>query len=62
MYLWKLIIGTVAGAILVKESERAGTLYDSIRGKLATMLKKIQEKSSLHDAGNGATPEDIGPA
>jgi hypothetical protein len=62
MYFWKFIIGAVAGAALVKESEKAGSLYDSIRGKLVAALKKIQEKPQGQDTGRGATPENTSPA
>jgi len=54
MLPWKVLLGIVAGAVLVKEWKRADRLYESARVKLSTAAKKLKE-SWQAEANNGNT-------
>ena len=54
MVPWRIILGVVLGAILVKESRRVGRAYDGLREKLVASLDKFRGK---HEEGDAATDD-----
>jgi len=40
MFPWKVLLGVVAGTVLVKEWKRADQLYNFIRAKLRVAVRK----------------------
>lgn len=42
MWPWRLLIGAIGGAIVVKESKNVDRLYDSVRQKIVKALKRPQ--------------------
>ncbi len=59
MFLWKLIISTVLGAVLVKEWEKASRLYDSVRTKTSAGLRTWQREAKDSGDENGPSPESF---
>ena len=41
MLSWKLLLGAILGAFLVKESEGANRLYESVRTKIVASVKTL---------------------
>jgi hypothetical protein len=50
MVPWRMTLGVLFGAVLVKESRRAGRAYDLIREKLVVSLGKFRAKTEDPDA------------
>ena len=50
MVPWRIILGVVLGAVLVKESRRMGRAYDLLRAKIVAPLGKFRAKTEEPDA------------
>ena len=56
MLPWRVLLGAVLGAVLVKESRKANRMYDAVRAKAMAMLDKLRPESKP-----GKLPADDGP-
>jgi len=59
MFFWKLIIGAVLGAVLVKEWEKVGRLYDLARTKITAGMRTWQREAKDNGNENGPSPESL---
>ena len=41
---WRLLVGVIVGSVIVKESRRASEFYDSVKKKIAEVLRKTKAK------------------
>jgi hypothetical protein len=57
MFTWRILLGAVLGAILVKESRRASGAYDSVRAKVLASLDKLRTKPTQNSIPTGDGPE-----
>jgi hypothetical protein len=54
---WRLIVGIILGAVIVKESHRASGAYDSVRAKVLASLDKLRTKPTQNSIPTGDGPE-----
>ena len=55
---WRLIVGVILGAVIVKESRRVSEYYDSARKRIAEAARKA--KASWNTAAPSKDSETIG--
>ena len=53
---WRLIVGVIIGAVIVKESRRANEHYDSAKKRVAEAAQKVRESWAA-----AKPPKDTGP-
>jgi len=56
---WKVILGVIIGAVLVKESNSADRFYDSTRARIVASLIKLRARSKKN---NTPPEEESGPS